>query len=165
MVIDVFATSYGPYAGDIQALLKVAPFPDSVAGVLRDEVESGRATIADVGEAVREYLATGEHKFNAPLFRGFLRRIRGRKAQAREATEVKQHEARRSEETTEAAREQERRDTWITAYLGGLDSPAFDALRERADKLVAPTITRGRNILITGKMRELAEEVYRAQRQ
>jgi len=160
---------FGPYGGAVEGFLRSCRNPHTVVAILQahlNGLDYDPSTPAELGLAVQEYAAAEQDgRFNPSYFAGFVRRARGRKAQARETANIKLHEERRAEEFAEAAKAAEAERVAV-ARFAETHPRRYAALHDQAIQDIAnefPHEQRGRLVMVRGRLQELiTEEVRRA---
>lgn len=151
---------FGPYTDMVLALCRLHRFPPAAVATLRAHLtgmDRTQCTTEELGVACQDYLAANGREFNPRHFEGFVRRAKGRNAQAREAREIAE---------VRAVREADDRDAALAAAMVvnfEAERPARAAeLLAEAEALVEPEAF-ARSILVRGVYTRLVrEEVGRA---
>lgn len=137
---------FGGFASSVEGLIRSARHPESVAGVLRRHLLGMSVPVrtpAEVGQAVEDYLASGNPNFNPAFFAGYLRRVgvtndrqNGNAAHRREEEHLRSGQA----EQERAQREQREADRLLDWFK--LHRPArYAELLKVAEEMIPGTGT------------------------
>ncbi len=152
------AHDFGPFEQAVIGLVMVQRHPDAVLSTLQmhldGELGHEKCGPRELGLACQQFLASVD-RWNSAYFAGFVRRAKGKVAQAREAEHIAREDVakhtRQAEETAKAEARRNQIDSFGTQH-----PDRYAQLRAAAEDAVGPG--RGRGLLVQGKLYELVEE-------